>query len=71
MLRDKQDVLTGGQTGCPYWGTDKLPLLGDKQAALTRETNKLPLLGNKQTALTGETNRLPLLGDRQVALILG
>ncbi len=30
----KQIALTGGQTAYPYWGTNKLPLLGDKQVAL-------------------------------------
>ena len=28
-----QVTLLGGQTGSPYWGTNRLALLGDKQAA--------------------------------------
>ncbi len=31
---EKQVALLGGQTGCLYWGTNRLPLLGDKQVAL-------------------------------------
>ncbi len=61
LLGDKQDVLIGGQTGCPYWDTNMLHLLGDKQVALTGGqtgcpywgTNRLPLLGEKQNVLTG------------------
>ncbi len=68
LLVDKQIVLiegqTGfpylGQTGCPYWGTNRFILLGDKQIAL---------IGGQTGFPYWETNRLPLLGDKQLVLI--
>ncbi len=81
----EQVALIGGQTGCPYWGTNRLPFWADKQVALIggqigcpfELTNRLPLLGDKQVALLGwqtccpywGTNRLPLLRDKQIAFI--
>ena len=69
-----------GQISCSL-GTNRLPLLGDKQVVLIGGqtgcpywgTNRLPLLGDKQIVLIGEqtgcpywgTIRLPFLGDRQ------
>ena len=70
LLGDKRVAIIGGQTGCPYWGTNGFPYWW---------TNSLPLLGDKLVALIGGQtdchywgiNRLPLLGDKQVALIEG
>ncbi len=71
MLRDKQVALFGGQTECPYWGTNRMPLLGDKQDALIRGQTACPYIWDKHIVLTeGQTgcpNRLPLLADKQVA----
>ena len=33
ILEDKLVAIIQGQTGCPYWRTNRLPLLGDKQVA--------------------------------------
>ena len=46
------------QTNCLYWGTNRLPLLGDKQADLSGGQTGCPYWG---------TDRLSLLGDKQVA----
>ena len=62
VLRDKQVDLIGGQTGCPYWGTNRLPLLGDKQVALIGGQTGFPYCG---------INRFPVLGEKQVARIGG
>ncbi len=59
---DKQVHLIGGQTCCPYRGTNRLSLFGDKQVALIGGQTCCPYWG---------INRLPLLGDKQVALIGG
>ena len=54
---DKQGSLIGGQAWSPYWGTNRLPLLGDKQVELIGgQTGWCPYWG---------TNRLPLLGGGQ------
>ena len=34
LLGYKQVALIGGQIWCPYWGTNRLPLLGDRQDVL-------------------------------------
>ncbi len=76
MLRDKQVALIGEQTGCPFGGTNRMSILGDKQFVLISGTNWLPLLDDKQDVLIGGqtgcpywgTNRLPLLEDKQVDL---
>ena len=75
-MGDKQVAVIGGQTGCPYWGTTRLPFLGDKQAALFGGqtgcpywgTNNLSLLGDKQVALIWEQTGCPF-GDNRVALL--
>ncbi len=51
LLGYKQDVLIWGQTGCPYWETNKMSLLGDKQVALIGGQTGCPYWG---------TNRLPI-----------
>ena len=57
-MRNKQVAFIGRQTGCPYWGTQRMSLLRDKQLPLLG-TNKLPFLGNKQVALLGwQTNQV-------------
>ena len=71
---DKQVTLIGGQTGCPYWGTNRLPLLGDKQDALIGgqleqiahiggQTTEVALIGGQTGCPNWGRNRLPLLGD--------
>ena len=56
-------ALIGGQTGFPFRGTSRFPLLGDKQVFL---------IGGRQTGCPyWGTNWLPLLSDKQVALIGG
>ena len=42
LIEDNHAVLIGGQTGHPYWGTNRLPLLGDKQVALIGEQTGCP-----------------------------
>ena len=55
VLRDIE-----GQTGCPYWGTKRMSLLGVKQVALIGGQIGCPYWG---------TNMMSLLGDKKVALI--
>ena len=67
-MGDKLVGHIGGQTGFPYWGTNRLHLLGDKQVALFGR-RQLALMGDKSFALIGRTHSLPLLGYTQVAHI--
>ncbi len=62
VLRDKQVALIGAQTGCPYWGTNRLPLLRDKQVVLIVNINdscfviKIPTWYNEIQSLYSNTS---------------
>ena len=75
LLGDKQVDLIGlGQTWCPCWGTNKLPLLGDKRVASVGDKTDSRVLngvGGQTGCPHWGTNRLPLLRDKQVVLIGG
>ncbi len=62
LLKETSIHLFNHGTDCHYWGTNRFPLLGNKQIALIGGQTGCPCWG---------TNRLPLLGDKQVALIGG
>ena len=47
---------------CPYWGTNRVPILGDKQGALIGGQNVL--IGGQTGCPYWGTNRVPLFGDR-------
>ena len=55
-------VLIEGRTDFPFWGTNRLPFLRDRQVALFE---------GQTGCLYWGTDRLPLLRDRQVALFEG
>ena len=42
---DTQVALIEGQTCCPYWGTNRLPLLRDKQVGLSGGQTDCPYWG--------------------------
>ena len=62
-------ALIGGQTGLTYWGTNSLPLLGDKWDVLIGGQTGCPYWGQAGWPYWG-TNGMSLLGDKQVALRL-
>ena len=45
LIGDKQVALVGGQTGIPYWGTNRVPLL---------ETKGCPHWGGQTVALISD-----------------
>ena len=56
-----QAPIVGGQTGCPYLGTNRQPsVFGGQAGSPYWGTNRLPLLVDKEVAL---------IGDKHVALI--
>ncbi len=67
------------QTSCPFWGTNKLPFLRDKQHSPFDEqtgfpfwgTNRLPFLRDKQNCLFGGINKVSFLRDKLSSLFLG
>ena len=61
-LIEELTVFLGGQITCPYWGTNNMPNLGDKQHNF---------IGGQTTCPYWGTNNTPLLGEKQVALIEG
>ena len=63
-------ALIGGQTGCPYLGTNRLSLFGDKHVVLIWGQTGCPYWGQTGYPYLG-TNRLSLFGDKQVSLIGG
>ena len=74
---DKQVVIIQGKTGSPYWGTNWLPLLGDKQAQLNQNSlSRLAvftsfILPSSHMGKIWKLLGLPLLVDKQVVLIRG
>ena len=50
------NALIGGQTGWPYWGTNRMPVLGDKQVALIRGQTGRHRNTNKQINIRKQIN---------------
>ena len=55
----KHDSISKRQTGCPFWGTNRIPFLRDKQDALFEGQIRCPFWG--RCCFWG-TNRMPFLG---------
>ena len=65
LLRNKQVALIGGETGCPYRGTNRYNggqtgILGEEQVALTGE-KQAARIGGQTGCPFGGTNRMFLL----------
>ena len=65
LQRDKQVVLIGGQTGCPYWGTNCLPLtttIGVNDHTLSNESDDYVINENYSLVSCAEVSDLAHAG---------